>query len=57
MSTNKGRARSALVMLHRIDPSAPFDVARLFLIAEFTAGQWPTLHHHRGSFYAWNGVA
>jgi putative DNA primase/helicase len=46
-----------LAILHRIDPSAPFDVARLFLIAEFTVGQRPTLHHHRGSFFAWNGVA
>jgi putative DNA primase/helicase len=57
MSTNKGRARSALVMLHRIDPSAPLDVARLFLLAQFTVGQRPALHHHRGSSYAWNGVA
>jgi putative DNA primase/helicase len=57
MSAAKGRGRSALVVLHRIDPSAPFDVARLFLVANFTVGQCPTLHHHRGSFYAWSGGA
>jgi putative DNA primase/helicase len=58
MSAAKGRpSRSALAILHRIDPSAPFDVARLFLVAKFTVGQRSTLHHHRGSFYAWNGVA
>jgi putative DNA primase/helicase len=59
MTAAKARAgaRSSLAILHRIDPSAPYDVARLFLLAEFTVGQWPTLHHHRGSFYAWNRVA
>jgi putative DNA primase/helicase len=54
---SRPRARPSLAILHRIDPSAPFDVARLFLIAEFTVGQRPTLYHHRGSFYVWNGVA
>jgi putative DNA primase/helicase len=39
-----------------IDPSAPYDVAQLFLRSEFTAGEHRTLHHHRGAFYAWNGV-
>jgi putative DNA primase/helicase len=44
-------------MLFHIDPMAPFDVARRFLAAEFAAGEHCTLHHHRGSFYVWNGAA
>jgi putative DNA primase/helicase len=39
-----------------IDPSAPYDVAQLFLRTEYTAGEHRTLHHHRGAFYGWNGA-
>jgi putative DNA primase/helicase len=38
-----------------IDPGAPFDTARLFLASKHIVDSSRTLHHHRGSFYAWNG--
>jgi len=38
-----------------IDPGAPLDTARLFLKSKHIIGGSRTLHHHRGSFYAWNG--
>jgi putative DNA primase/helicase len=44
-------------VLLRIDPAAPFDTARLFLFEEFYTNGHPTLHHHRGAFYAWNDAA
>src|SRR3954471_1763777 len=41
----------------RLDVAAPYDTAEKFLTSEFCAGPHRTLHHHRGSFYAWNGAA
>jgi putative DNA primase/helicase len=40
-----------------ISAAAPYDVARMFRSARYDAGGSPTLHHHRGSFYGWNGAA
>ena len=40
-----------------IDPSAPLDIARLFLKVKHTAIRAPTLHHHRGAFYKWDGTS
>jgi putative DNA primase/helicase len=53
------RRRTAVgpVFLNLIDPTAPLDVARSFLVQEFRTGAHCTLHHHRGAFYAWNGAA
>jgi putative DNA primase/helicase len=51
---NPGKiARASLV----INPKAPYDIARVFLEAHFTEGGRPTLHRHRGAFYAWSGTA
>jgi hypothetical protein len=41
-----------------IDLKAPYDTARLLLRVEYSADDGsPTLHRHRGGFYAWNGTA
>ena len=39
-----------------IDRSAPFETAQLFRALRYDAGGEPTLRHHRGVFYAWNGT-
>jgi putative DNA primase/helicase len=57
MTASRSGARLGPVLLTRIDPTAPFDVGRSFLAREFASGQYHTLHHHRGAFYAWNGAA
>lgn len=51
------RSAGGPVFPSRIDPTAPYDVARVFLAREFSSGHHRTLHHHRGVFYAWNGTA
>lgn len=52
----EGLARPAAHLI-RIDPAAPLDVARTFLVHQYRAGDDRTLHHHRGGFYTWNGAA
>ena len=55
MSARTPSATSSRRLL--IDPSAPYEVARLFLGAAYYSGSQRTLHHHRGTYYAWNGSA
>jgi putative DNA primase/helicase len=52
----RGRRPAASPQLLGIDPSAPYDIAQLFLRTEFTEGAHRTMHHHRGAFYGWNGT-
>lgn len=40
-----------------IDGRAPYATAKLFLDRNFTIEEKRTLHHHRGAFYRWNGIA
>jgi len=42
---------------YKIDPKAPLATARLFRKLRFDVDDEPTLFHHRGGFYAWNGAA
>jgi putative DNA primase/helicase len=39
-----------------VNPRAPYDLARLFRAARFTADERPILHYHRDNFYAWDGA-
>lgn len=57
MTRSKQQPKPRPGYLTRIDPTAPLDVARVFLVHEFRAGDHRSLHHHRGMFYAWNGAA
>jgi len=38
-----------------LDPAAPFPTASIFLARHYTTDGFRTLHHHAGTFYAWNG--
>jgi putative DNA primase/helicase len=40
-----------------IDGRAPYAPAELFLDRNFSIEEKRTLHHHRGAFYHWNGIA
>jgi putative DNA primase/helicase len=40
-----------------IEEQAPYTTAKLFLDRSFTTAKKRTLHHHRGCFYRWSGVA
>ena len=51
--TPKPNGEDALVL----DPADPLPSARRFLKDNFTRLETPTLHHHKGVFYAWNGTA
>jgi len=42
---------------YQVDPQAPFETARLFRDLRHTTEGLPTLHVHKGDFYAWSGVA
>jgi putative DNA primase/helicase len=41
----------------KIDPSAPLATARVFRGVEYEREGEPTLWHHRGGFFAWDGAA
>jgi len=43
--------------IYQIDSGAPYATARLFRELRYDADDVPTLHHHRGGFYAWDGAA
>ncbi|HWX33752.1 MAG TPA: phage/plasmid primase, P4 family [Steroidobacteraceae bacterium] len=40
-----------------ISATTPFDSARLFRNLLYQCEGYPTLYHHRGGFYGWNGAA
>lgn len=42
---------------YEIITSAPLETARLFRDLRYDANDQPTLYHHRGEFYSWNGAA
>jgi putative DNA primase/helicase len=42
---------------YRIDPGAPYATAQLFRELRYDTDDMPTLYHHRGGFYGWNGTA
>ncbi len=56
MTAPKKRAQSTAFIRIR-DIGAPYEVARQFLFEEFTSGEFYTLHHHKGEFWAWDGAA
>jgi putative DNA primase/helicase len=41
----------------RIVPSAPLDVAKTFVRVKHSVQGLPSLQHHRGEFFVWNGTA
>ena len=39
-----------------IDPGAPFDVAKTFVIRHYAFGGLRTLQRYRGEFFEWTGT-
>lgn len=42
---------------YEVDPTAPYATALYFRDLRYDVDDQPTLHHHRGAFYEWNGSA
>jgi putative DNA primase/helicase len=53
----KASGNDAKAQKRILDTKAPYDTAKFFLNNFVTLGDSRTLHHHRGSFYRWNGRA